>query len=120
MRCDNSASSASHTRSLLSKKETMLGNFTVGGPAERTNCRSCIGSAVLSSAGTTVATAILFPLATSVTRLRKVLLAIIILDIPLQIGAHLYWSEDLGASGALGGLEISVTTVAMLSLYFLW
>jgi O-antigen ligase len=98
----------------------MLGNFKVGGTAERPKFRSHIGSAVLSSAGTTVATAILFPLATSVTGGRKVLLAIIILDIPLQIGAHLYWSEELGASGALGGLEISVTTVAMLSLYFLW
>jgi len=120
MRCDNSASSATYTRSLLSKKEIMLDSFTVGSPKERTNSDSHIRSGVLSAAGTTAAAVVLLPLATSVARSRKWLLAIIILDIPLQIGAHLYWSEDLGASGALGGLEISVTTVAMLGLYFLW
>src|SRR6266699_4525460 len=100
MRCDNSASSATYTRSLLNKKEIMLDNFTVGSPTERTNSESHIRSGVLSAAGTTAAAVVLLPLAASVARFRKWLLAIIILDIPLQIGAHLYWSEDLGASGA--------------------
>jgi len=74
----------------------------------------------LSAAGSAVAGGVLLPFAVSVTVLRKLLLAIMILDIPLQIGAHLFWSEELGESGAVGGLEVSVTTVALCSLYLLW
>lgn len=84
------------------------------------NSRSHLASGVLSSAGTAFASAVLFPLAVSITGLRRFLLAIIVLDIPLRIGTHLFWSEELGASGAVGGLEVSITTIALLGLYLLW
>ena len=98
----------------------LTAHHSVDTRAVETDSRSPIGSGVLSAAGSVVATTLLVPFATSATRLRKLLLAIIILDIPLQIGTHLFWSDELGETGGLGGLEISITTVALLGLYFLW
>jgi O-antigen ligase len=51
---------------------------------------------------------------------QKILLAIVVLDIPLQIGTHFYYREDDAAVGALGGLGISVTTFALGGLYLSW
>jgi putative inorganic carbon (HCO3(-)) transporter len=47
----------------------------------------------------------------------RVLLAVVVLDIPLQFGTHLYYREDDAALGALGGLSISATTLALALLY---
>jgi len=98
----------------------MAANYHVDTLAERTDSRSLPGSGVLSAAGTAIVTTLLFPLATSASWLRKLFLAIIILDIPLHMGIHLFWSDELGDSGALAGLEISLTTVVLAALYFLW
>jgi O-antigen ligase len=51
---------------------------------------------------------------------QKILLAIVVLDIPLQIGTHFYYREDDAAVGALGGLGISITTIALGGLYLSW
>jgi O-antigen ligase len=51
---------------------------------------------------------------------QRVLLAIVILDIPLQFGIHLFYREDDAALGALGGLSISATTLALAGLYLSW
>src|ERR1700730_6131212 len=51
---------------------------------------------------------------------QKFLLAVVVLDIPLQIGTHFYYREDDAALGALGGLGISVTTIALSGLYLSW
>jgi putative inorganic carbon (HCO3(-)) transporter len=51
---------------------------------------------------------------------QKFLLAIVVLDIPLQIGTHFYYREDDAALGALGGLGLSVTTFALAGLYVSW
>jgi O-antigen ligase len=51
---------------------------------------------------------------------RKVLLAVALLDIPLQFGTHLFYREEDAASGALGGLSISSTTIALAGLYLSW
>ncbi len=51
---------------------------------------------------------------------QKVLLGIVILDVPLQLGTHLFYREADASSGALGGLSISVTTIALLALYASW
>jgi len=48
------------------------------------------------------------------------LLAIVILDIPLQLGTHVFYREADAASGALAGLSISATTIALLGLYASW
>ena len=50
----------------------------------------------------------------------RILLAIVILDIPFQFGTHLFYREVDAARGALGGLSISATTIALAGLYVSW
>ena len=52
--------------------------------------------------------------------LPRLLLAVAILDIPLQLGTHFYYQEKEAAFGALGGLSVSATTVALAGLYVSW
>jgi len=57
-------------------------------------------------------------LALSAGWMERALLAIVILDIPLQFGVHLFYREDeVSSLGALGGLSISLTTIALAGLY---
>jgi putative inorganic carbon (hco3(-)) transporter len=51
---------------------------------------------------------------------QKMLFAIVILDIPFQLGTHLFYREADAVSGALAGLSISATTIALLGLYASW
>jgi O-Antigen ligase len=51
---------------------------------------------------------------------QKILLALILFDIPFQFGTHLFYREQDAAFGALGGLSISVTTIALAGLYLSW
>ncbi|MDP8923312.1 MAG: O-antigen ligase family protein [Chloroflexota bacterium] len=55
-----------------------------------------------------------------VGNLRKLLLAVLLLDVPLQIDTHLNFRTELAELGALGGWNVSVTTLALLGLYALW
>jgi putative inorganic carbon (HCO3(-)) transporter len=55
-----------------------------------------------------------------VRNVRRVLLAIILLDIPLQLDINYMYREEPASLGALGGLDISVTTIALVGLYALW
>lgn len=65
--------------------------------------------------------AILSPfLALSTTWAPKCLLAVVVLDIPLEVGTHLFYRENDAALGALGGLSISATTIALGGLYLSW
>lgn len=50
----------------------------------------------------------------------RILLAVVILDIPFEFGMHLYYRERDAALGALGGLSISATTLALAGLYLSW
>ena len=50
----------------------------------------------------------------------RLLLAVAIFDIPLQVGTHLYYREKEAAVGALGGLSVSATTVVLAGLYVSW
>lgn len=52
--------------------------------------------------------------------LRRFLLLAIVLDIPLQWDINLWYSEAAQKVGTLGGLNISVTTVALAALYGQW
>ncbi|MEW5961182.1 MAG: O-antigen ligase family protein [Chloroflexota bacterium] len=47
-------------------------------------------------------------------------MAIIILDIPLQLDVYLNYQTEAAALGAFGGLNISITTAALIILYALW
>jgi putative inorganic carbon (HCO3(-)) transporter len=75
----------------------------------------------LSLGGNSLVVAILSPfLALTSEAAQRVLLAVVILDIPLQMGTHLFYREEDAALGALGGLSISATTLALACLYLSW
>jgi len=51
---------------------------------------------------------------------RGFLLAIVVLDIPFQFGTHFFYREYDADRGALGGLSISIATIALAGLYAAW
>jgi putative inorganic carbon (HCO3(-)) transporter len=51
---------------------------------------------------------------------RKILLAILLLDVPLQIDHNFNHLEDAAEFGGIGGFNISVTTVALAGLFAAW
>ncbi|MGC2161199.1 MAG: O-antigen ligase family protein [Silvibacterium sp.] len=51
---------------------------------------------------------------------KRCLLAVAILDIPLQWGAHLEFRPALSALGTVGGYDVSITTLALFGLYIGW
>jgi putative inorganic carbon (hco3(-)) transporter len=51
---------------------------------------------------------------------QRILLAVVLLDLPFQFGTHLFYSEQDAAFGALGGLSLSATTIALVGLYLSW
>jgi len=53
-------------------------------------------------------------------QVRKLLLAAIILDIPLQLDINLAHREQVADLGAIEGLNVSLTTMALAVLYVLW
>ncbi len=62
------------------------------------------------------------PLEIATPRLSTVerwLLAIIFIEIPIQIDTYLFYPQDKVVYGAIGGLNISVTTVCLVLLYLL-
>jgi putative inorganic carbon (HCO3(-)) transporter len=58
--------------------------------------------------------------ALAVGNLRRFLLLAVLFDIPLQWAKDLGWNQAAANLGALGGLNISVTTLALTGLYILW
>ncbi len=52
--------------------------------------------------------------------LRKILLATLLLDIPLQIDSNFGYRDEAAALGALGGYNVSLTTLALIALYVGW
>jgi putative inorganic carbon (HCO3(-)) transporter len=52
--------------------------------------------------------------------IQKILLAVVILDIPFQFGTHLFYNEKVEEFGAMGGLSISAATLALAGLYASW
>jgi putative inorganic carbon (HCO3(-)) transporter len=51
---------------------------------------------------------------------RQVLLAVVLLDIPLQIDQNFNHLDGAAEFGAIGGFNVSVTTVALAALYAAW
>jgi putative inorganic carbon (HCO3(-)) transporter len=51
---------------------------------------------------------------------QRILLATVLLDLPFQFGTHLFYNDEEAALGALGGLSISATTIALAGLYLSW
>lgn len=81
-----------------------------------------VGVTYLSRTWATLFTAGLLALfvAMIVRNVRKLLLAILILDIPLQLDINLYYRQDAADQGSLGGLTVSLTSLALVGLYSLW
>jgi len=50
-------------------------------------------------------------------RLRRILLAITVLNIPFPVEVHLGFREEVGALGSVSGFQISLTTIALPLLY---
>ncbi len=48
---------------------------------------------------------------------RRILLAILLLDVPLQVGMHFWNRQEISDLGGLGGLNVSVTSIALVLLY---
>lgn len=51
---------------------------------------------------------------------RRFLFAVVILDIPIELGTYLFYQPVQAALGALKGLSISATTIALAGLYTSW
>ena len=56
----------------------------------------------------------------AVGNMQRVLLAAIILDAPVQFDINLFYREDAAQLGALFGVTVSFTTLALIGLYSLW
>ncbi len=53
-------------------------------------------------------------------RVHRLLLAIVVVDIPFRFEKNFAYREDAAALGALGGFNVSITTVALILLYLRW
>jgi O-antigen ligase len=65
--------------------------------------------------------AVLVPfIAMVVGSVQRLLLGLILLDIPFPLDFHLNYRTDVAELNAIGGISISVTTIALVILYALW
>lgn len=53
-------------------------------------------------------------------RVQRILLAIAVLNIPLQFEKHFFLIESASKLGSLGGLQISLTNISLTGLYVAW
>jgi putative inorganic carbon (hco3(-)) transporter len=69
---------------------------------------------------TCLITALFAPLAALGGSARKIFLAIVLLDIPLQIDQNFAFRDAAAELGARGGFNVSLTTLALVGLYGAW
>lgn len=55
-----------------------------------------------------------------VGNVRRLLLVVVIVDIPLQYDVYLNYRSEVAELGAFGGINLSITTIALIILYALW
>lgn len=55
-----------------------------------------------------------------VQKVQRVLLFLVILDIPLQLDSNLFYRQEAASLGAVGGVTIALTTFCLVGLYALW
>jgi len=80
--------------------------------------RAATSSSLL--AGLLLAVAVAASVAVVVGSLRRLLLAVVVVDVAFQWDANVAYREDAAALGALGGFNVSATTIALAGLYALW
>jgi putative inorganic carbon (HCO3(-)) transporter len=72
-------------------------------------------------AGPLILVAVVAPFVVMIVgNLRLLLLAVVMLDIPFQWDVNLHYSTSAEDLGALGGINVSLTTFAIAGLYALW
>jgi O-antigen ligase len=65
--------------------------------------------------------ALLSPIAALTSEaVQKLLVAVVVLDIPVELGTYLFYQPVQAALGALKGLSVSATTLALTGLYASW
>ncbi|MGE0822330.1 MAG: O-antigen ligase family protein [Candidatus Binatia bacterium] len=65
--------------------------------------------------------AVLFPFAVVIVGdLRRVFLALILMDVPFHFDVNLWYRPDIAKLGAVGGLNLSLSTISLVVLYSLW
>jgi putative inorganic carbon (HCO3(-)) transporter len=69
---------------------------------------------------TCLITALFAPLIALTGSARKIFLAIVLLDIPLQVDQNFAYLDDAAELGARGGFNVSLTTFALAGLYGAW
>jgi putative inorganic carbon (HCO3(-)) transporter len=62
----------------------------------------------------------LVALMSALGNVRRVLLGLLLLDIPFQLDENISYRDDLAELNALGGWNISLTTLCLAALYALW
>ena len=68
-----------------------------------------------------ISIAVMFPFILSIIQnTRKVLLALILLDIPLQLDYYIGYEKETVGLGAIIGYGISITTICLVILYGMW
>jgi O-antigen ligase len=86
----------------------------------------CPGVVVRAAELVTAATSLIIaPLAVPIAilatrRVQRVLLAIVLFNISLRVEKYFFLREDAADLGALGGLQISLTNIALAGLYVAW
>src|SRR5689334_19620737 len=55
-----------------------------------------------------------------VGNVQRLMLAIIAVEIPIQLDKYFFFQEPMANLGSIGGLNISVTTICLCVLYALW
>jgi O-antigen ligase len=53
-------------------------------------------------------------------KLERLLLGIVILEIPIQVDTYLFFQERWTEYGAIGGINVSITTFCLAGLYAMW
>lgn len=113
--------------------------MTLGAALARRAGPSLAGAAIGGSIGAVIAVAVLAPttsvllagaalfgvasvaaVAALLGGVRRVLMAGVVVDATLQLDTHLFYRASAAEFGALGGLNVSVTTLCLLGLYALW
>jgi putative inorganic carbon (HCO3(-)) transporter len=110
-----------HSRAIGRELPLPPGNDSVS-PARRVEARpSGSYQGVRSRGANALVVVLLSPFALLTTGwVQRVLLGIVVLDIPFQFGTHFFYREYDSDRGALGGLSVSVSTVALAGLYVAW
>ena len=52
--------------------------------------------------------------------LRRILLAVVLLELPVQVDVYLNYRDEIAAYNGIGGFNVSLTTALMCALYVLW